>query len=274
MAIIAVAILLIPVSIIVLQSLSLGVPFVDAGSREPQSESEGLSDTENQPPDIESQSEGSDTGDTESEETSDTDTNEFAATPSEDKSNTRSSTPPPESITMSPSDLIPDNQTSNQTIAKSNATLTLEEKLTKAIIPETTIKFTSTVKVKFESIQIQETHDPGPVTPGDGEYDLYAFVQGVPIGLTDRSWKGTCGGASDPLPCGLGDVSHGETVYFTPSAEVTVQIPGTIPLSIFTAGNEVDCHRTSTPQYVSAVALKKYIVQPEETWARNQFGPS
>ena len=81
MAIIAVAILLIPVSIIVFQSLSLGVPFVDAGSREPQSESEGLSDTENQPPDIESQSEGSDTGDTESEETSDTDTNEFARYP-------------------------------------------------------------------------------------------------------------------------------------------------------------------------------------------------
>ena len=61
----------------------------------------------------------------------------------------------------------------------------------------------------------------------------------MPIGLTDRSYESICG-SGNPLPCGLGDVSHGETVYFNPLAEVMVDIPETLPLSIFTAGVEVE----------------------------------
>src|SRR6476659_3662220 len=69
----------------------------------------------------------------------------------------------------------------------------------KGITPgNSTITFpppTYKVKVKFDSIKIQETHDPDILTSqSNGEYDLYAFVQGVPIGLTDRSFDGICGG--------------------------------------------------------------------------------
>jgi hypothetical protein len=74
----------------------------------------------------------------------------------------------------------------------------------------------------------------------NAEYDLSAFVQGIRIPLTDRSFVGTCGGAGDPLPCGLGDASEGETITFTPGTEVTVYLPATLPLSIFTVGQEVD----------------------------------
>lgn len=38
----------------------------------------------------------------------------------------------------------------------------------------------------------------------------------------------------------LGDVSPGETIYFIPGTEVTVYLPDTLPLSIFTVGIEVD----------------------------------
>ena len=147
----------------------------------------------------------------------------------------------------------------------------------KGITPgNSTITFpppTYKVKVKFDSIKVQETHDPGIFTSqGDGEYDLYAFVQGVPIGLTDRSYEGISGGSGNPLPCGLGDVSHGETVYFNPLAEVTVDIPETLPLSIFTAGVEVDnCGRISLtrsgiPPPVQIVGI---LNQPEQTWVQS-----
>ena len=144
----------------------------------------------------------------------------------------------------------------------------------KGITPgNSTINFpppTYKIKVKFDSIKIQETHDPGILTSqSDGEYDLYAFVQGVPIGLTDRSFDGICGGSGDPLPCGLGDVSHGETVYFSPLAEITVDIPETLPLSIFTAGVEVDnCGRIFDTQ-VATDKVMAILKQPEETWAQS-----
>ena len=54
----------------------------------------------------------------------------------------------------------------------------------KGITPgNSTINFpppTYEVNVKFDSIKVQETHDPGIFTSqGDGEYDLWAFVQGL-----------------------------------------------------------------------------------------------
>jgi hypothetical protein len=50
------------------------------------------------------------------------------------------------------------------------------------------------VKVKFDSIKVMQTHDPGIFTPeGDGEYDLWAVVQIHGIGLTDRSMVSAAG---------------------------------------------------------------------------------
>ena len=52
----------------------------------------------------------------------------------------------------------------------------------------------------------------------------------------------------------LGDVSEGETVTFELGTEVTVEIPDTMPLSIFTVGEEIDrCGRGNHPdnQYES-----------------------
>src|SRR6478735_7854967 len=68
----------------------------------------------------------------------------------------------------------------------------------KGITPgNSTITFpppTYKVIVKFDSIKVQETHDPGIIkSQSDGEYDLYAVVQGHGIGLTDRSFAGICG---------------------------------------------------------------------------------
>ena len=147
--------------------------------------------------------------------------------------------------------------------------LTLQEKLSKGIIPGTSISFPYTIKVKFDSIQVLDTHDPGIFTSeGDGEYDLYGLVQGVAISLTDRSFQGICGGSSDPLPCGLGDISHGERAYFSPSAEVTADIPGTMPLSVSSGGMEIDnCGRDTATNYkFLQKRVPEILQQPEETW--------
>ena len=78
--------------------------------------------------------------------------------------------------------------------------------------------------------------------------------------MTDRSFDGICGGSGNPLPCGLGDVSHGETVYFSPLAEVTVDIPETLPLSIFTAGVEVDNSAGfSTLQFATCIVWWQFL---------------
>jgi hypothetical protein len=60
------------------------------------------------------------------------------------------------------------------------------------------------------------------------------------VDLTDASTGGGIYTGQDMPPFGLGDVSEGETVYFDPGTEVTVNLPKTLPLSIFTAGQEVD----------------------------------
>jgi hypothetical protein len=46
--------------------------------------------------------------------------------------------------------------------------------------------------------------------------------QGNRISLTGSSFEGICGGAGDPPPCGLGDVSENQKKYFNPGTEVTV----------------------------------------------------
>jgi hypothetical protein len=89
------------------------------------------------------------------------------------------------------------------------------------------------VTVSFNSITVHNKHEGG--TWGDGEYNLFAYVQGKQVDLTRKSGPGE----------GLWDVSNGETLTFN-QAYVTKELPDNIPLSIFTIGEEVDrCGRES-----------------------------
>jgi hypothetical protein len=101
---------------------------------------------------------------------------------------------------------------------------------------------------------------------GDAEYDLTAYVQGVKVGLTDKSHRGSNVAGLDIPPHGLGDVSEGETVTFDPDTEVTVEIPETLPLLIFTVGDEVDhsC-RTKHPDNIWD-KLITILQKPQDTW--------
>jgi hypothetical protein len=162
-----------------------------------------------------------------------------AAPSGEDSSNITNSTLSPQSITMNPSNIFTDNQTANRIDETPKSNTTSQGDLSRGIvITNTSISFPYEVTVRFDSITVNENH--ATTFLNDAQYDLSAFVQGNRIPLTDRSFRGTCSGVGDPLPCGLGDVSEGETVTFTPGTEVTVYLPTTLELSIFTVGQEVD----------------------------------
>jgi hypothetical protein len=69
----------------------------------------------------------------------------------------------------------------------------------------------------------------------------------------------------DPSP-GLYDVSEGETIGFTPETRITVEIPDTMPLSIFTVGEEVDrCGRGNHPDNYQD-QLITILQKSKETW--------
>jgi hypothetical protein len=83
------------------------------------------------------------------------------------------------------------------------------------------------IVVTFNSITVHNKHE-GAIS-GDGEYDLFAYVQGRIVRLTDASVGGD-----------LYDVENGQTVNFKPGTQIITEIPNTFPLSIFTVGSEVD----------------------------------
>lgn len=88
------------------------------------------------------------------------------------------------------------------------------------------------VKVKFDSITINRDRE-GPAS-GDGEFDLSAYVEGKRVDLTAAS--------------GIWDAKEGKTYQFNPGTEVTVDLPNSIPLSIFFFGLEIDgCGRINWP---------------------------
>ena len=88
--------------------------------------------------------------------------------------------------------------------------------------------------VTFNSITVHKNYEGG--SWGDGEYNLFAWVQGKQVDLTRKSGPGA----------GLWDVSNGETLTFKPGTQIITEIPKTFPLSIFTIGHEVDlCGRQS-----------------------------
>jgi hypothetical protein len=179
-----------------------------------------------------------------------------------------STTPSEESITMTTSDLSHGNQSSNITELEPNARLTIQGKLSDGIIPNVEILTVPLYKVTvvFDSITVHDTHE-GALS-GDGEYDLTAYVQGMKVGLTDNSYGGGAPYAyTDALPpVGLGEVYTGETVNFDPDARVTVDLTGTIPLVIFTAGDEIDdCDRQSHPDNIQD-KISGILQQPQNTW--------
>jgi hypothetical protein len=195
----------------------------------------------------------------------DTETNETSGiNTSEDTSNIMSNITNGESITMTPSDLSPGIQSSNLTEVEPESTFTIQEKLSKGIIPNVEIITLPTYKVTvvFDSITVHEDHE-GAVS-GDAEYDLTAYVQGLKVGLTDKSLSTICVGC-DPSP-GLYDVSQGETIEFTPDARVTVEIPNTMPLSIFTVGDEVDHSCRSKHLDNIQDKLNAILQKPQDTW--------
>ena len=113
------------------------------------------------------------------------------------------------------------------------------------------------VTVKFDSITVHNDHEG--FGRGDGEYNLAAYVQGSKVHLTEASEFGICGGYTAPEHCDfeLWDVDSGQTIYFKEDTKMTVELPDSVQLSVFTVGNEVDDCFT-TPM-LSTVAMKDYL---------------
>ena len=232
---------------IILPTLIISITDVNAASKSTLDEFDSENDsidieTEDQETSDDTSSESS--SDIQSEDFTDVETDKSAETTSDFMSNTSTTSPvpTPESTTMFESNLLPENQTSNQTEKQSDTMLTLQEKLSKGIITNNTI-FTPRiyqVTVVFDSISRSIKIMKGFVS-GDGEYELHAYVQGKVFDLTDASIPGDPYHYPGDIPsAGLGDVSEGETVQFLHEARVTVDLPETTPLSIFTLGAELD----------------------------------
>ncbi|MEP6576079.1 MAG: hypothetical protein ABJB85_06610 [Nitrososphaerota archaeon] len=113
------------------------------------------------------------------------------------------------------------------------------------------------VKVTFDSVTVHNDHEG--VFSGDGEYDLAVYVQGKKLSLTDAGGSGG----------GLWDVSSGETVTFPANTAVSVDVPGNLPLSIFTVGSEVDgCGRTAFPDDIKSIIVSIFTSTNPGDWLR------
>lgn len=126
---------------------------------------------------------------------------------------------------------------------------------------------TNKVTVKFDSITVHNDHEG--FGRGDGEYNLVAYVQGYRIKLTEATEFGVCGGITAPDHCDyeLWDVDSGQTVYFEPDTDVSVEIADSIPLSIFTLGDEVDgCMRTPYPSSEAMRGHLNIFSNPQLDW--------
>ncbi len=133
------------------------------------------------------------------------------------------------------------NHAANITGRQANSTTTSQEKLSKGLtagaitLPSADVY---KVTVKFDSITVNDNHEG--LFSGDGEYNIAAYVQGIRVYLTFASEPANCAGLGCTGGPALLDVSSGETVFFKPRTQVSIDLPGTVPLSIFTTGFEVD----------------------------------
>lgn len=256
---------------IILPTLIISITDVNAASKltldEFDSENDSIDiETEDQETSDDTSSESS--SDIQSEDFTDVETEKSAETTSDFMSNTSTTSPAPESTTMFESNLLPENQTSNQTEKQADTMLTLQEKLSKGIITDNTI-FTPRiyqVTVVFDSITVHEDHEG--LVSGDGEYELHASVQGKVFDLTDASIPGDPYHYPGDIPsAGLGDVSEGETVQFLPEARVTLDLLETTPLSIFTWGAELDsCGYEKDSPSTLPKALIEIFKNPQLDW--------
>jgi hypothetical protein len=199
---------------------------------------------------VDEEDEESDSEDSEVEEGSEGDSNEES---NEEESNeeeettndtvTNQTTPPK----VKPSDVFPTNQTLVQTLNQS----VLSDGVSPAEIGPPAYR----VKTTFYNIIVHNDHDG--LARGNGEWDLFAFVQGIKVPLTEKSCRTNIITTAGSVPdCGLGSIEGGGgDAHFADlgkpldsGTSVTVDLPRTVPLSIFTAGiEEDDCGRAEIP---------------------------
>jgi hypothetical protein len=129
------------------------------------------------------------------------------------------------------------------------------------------------VKTTFYNIKVHNDHDG--TFRGDGEWDLAAFVQGIKVPLTEKSCRETIiTSAGSVPPCGLGSIEGGTSAVFADfdkpldaGTSVTVDLPRTVPLSIFTAGiEEDDCRRAEFPDEDSQLKLMSLMRDERLNW--------
>ena len=144
------------------------------------------------------------------------------------------------------SDVFPTNQTLIQTLNQSSKS--------GGISPADILPPAYRVKTTFYNIKVHNDHDG--LSRGDGEWDLAAFVQGIKVPLTEKSCRTNyITTAGSVPPCGLGDIEGGTSALFADlgkpldaGTSVTVDLPRTVPLSIFATGiEEDDCGRAEFP---------------------------
>jgi hypothetical protein len=171
------------------------------------------------------------------------------------------------------------NQTSSKSdkkklsdVLSTNQTLDLSSK-SGGISPADILPPAYRVKTTFYNIKVHNDHDG--LARGDGEWDLAAFVQGIKVPLTEKSCRTNyITTAGSVPPCGLGDIEGGTDAIFADlgkpldaGTSVTVDLPRTVPLSIFTAGvEEDDCGRAEFPDEDSQLKLMLLMRDERLNW--------
>jgi hypothetical protein len=166
---------------------------------------------------------------------------------------------------VKPSNVFPTNQTLAQTLNQS----VLSDGISQADIGPPAYRVT----VTFYNIRVHNDHDG--TFRGNGEWDLAAFVQGIKVPLTEKSCR------TEPITtgvsvadCGLGSIEGGTTAYFGDlgkpvdlGTSVYLQMPRTVPLSIFTAGiEEDDCGRAEFPDEKEQLKLMSVMRDERLNW--------
>ena len=211
--------------------------------------------------------EDSDNGDTdgrgtEQESQSESDEEDSSDETEETANDTIETVPKPK---VKPSDVFPTNQTLVQTLNQSG----LSDGISPADIGPPAYR----VKTTFYNIKVHNDHDG--LSRGDGEWDLAAFVQGIKVPLTEKSCRTNyITTAGSVPPCGLGDVEGGTSELFADlgkpldaGTSVTVDLPRTVPLSIFVTGiEEDDCGRAKFPDDKEQLKLMQLMRDERLNW--------
>jgi hypothetical protein len=213
--------------------------------------------------DDESDSEKSESRDREDGENSENESDEEES--SEETTNDTATNQTIPKLKIKTSDVFPTNQTLVQTLNQSG----ISDGISPADIGPPAYR----VKTTFYNIRVHNDHDG--LTRGNGEWDLAAFVQGIKVPLTEKSCRTNyITTAGSVPPCGLGDIEGGTDAIFADlgkpldaGTSVTVDLPRTVPLSIFTAGvEEDDCGRAEFPDEDSQLKLMLLMRDERLNW--------